>query len=90
MSLGWALATGGLVIATAIAFCILGFMLGDDVARYGMHDERLKVIEAERQMHDLTRQAFVAMAEAAEQAQGLPKRNPNRRPPEPPRGMLSD
>lgn len=55
-----------LVILTLAVF-LLGYRLGGDHWQAELTRVRLEAAQAERQMHDLTRQAFVAMAERAEQ-----------------------
>jgi hypothetical protein len=52
--------------AFAAAVFLLGFRLGGDHWQAELTRVRLEAARAERQMHDLTRQAFVAMAERAE------------------------
>ena len=46
---------------------LLGFRLGSQSWIGELQHVRAEAAEAERQLHDLTRSAFVAMAEAAEQ-----------------------
>ena len=76
MTTGWAIFMALILIAFAIGFFVAGYLVGDETARYSIKDERMHLIEAERQMHDLTRQAFIAMAEAAERHH---RANPPRR-----------
>lgn len=45
---------------------LLGFRLGGDHWQSELSRVRMEAAQAERQLHDLTRQAFVAMAEEAE------------------------
>jgi len=57
----------GLVGLIGLALLVIGFRLGRS---YGDHQRlrlRLQAAQAQRRMHDLTRQVFTAMAEAAEQ-----------------------
>lgn len=54
-----------LVSLAAVVF-LLGFRLGGDRWQAELTRVRLEAVHAERQVHDLTRQAFVAMAEQAE------------------------
>lgn len=55
-----------LVLMVVMAMFLLGFRLGGDHWQAELTRLRLEAVKAERQMHDLTRQAFVAMAEHAE------------------------
>jgi hypothetical protein len=48
------------------ALFLLGFRLGADQWQGRLAQIRLEASKAERELHDLTRQAFVSMAEAAE------------------------
>jgi uncharacterized membrane protein YciS (DUF1049 family) len=45
---------------------LLGFRLGGDHWQSELLKVRLQAAQAERQLHDLTREAFVSMAEHAE------------------------
>jgi uncharacterized membrane protein YciS (DUF1049 family) len=51
--------------ALVLVVFLLGFRLGGDHWQAELLRVRLEAARAERQMHDLTRQAFVAMAERA-------------------------
>jgi hypothetical protein len=53
-----------LVLVTAVF--LLGFRIGSSAWRAELDQVRTDSILAAREMHDLTRQAFVAMATAAE------------------------
>ena len=58
-----------LVIAVALVVTLtylLGFRLGGEHWLGGVQRVRAEAAAAERQLHDLTRQAFVAMTEEAE------------------------
>jgi hypothetical protein len=58
-----------LVVTTALVLALsylLGFRLGSHSWISEAHRVRAEAAVAERQLHDLTRQAFVAMAEEAE------------------------
>ena len=55
-----------LLILAAFAF-FLGFRLGGDHWQTELQQVRIEAIQAERQLHDLTRHAFIAMAEQVEQ-----------------------
>ena len=55
------------VAALVLAMFLLGFRLGGDHWQAQLARVRMESAQAERQMHDLTRQAFEAMAERAEQ-----------------------
>jgi hypothetical protein len=58
---------GFLAIVTLVAAAILlGFWLGAPERDYELLRIRLQAAEAARRMHDLTREAFVAMAEHVE------------------------
>jgi hypothetical protein len=46
---------------------VLGFRLGGDHWQSELAKVRLQAAQAERQLHNLTRQAFITMAEAVEQ-----------------------
>jgi hypothetical protein len=54
-----------LLILAAFAF-FLGFRLGGDHWQSELQQVRIEAIQAERQLHDLTRHAFIAMAEQVE------------------------
>ena len=59
----------GLVLGfllVAVLVYLLGFRLGGQSRISELQRVRAEAAEAERQLHDLTRSAFVAMAEAAE------------------------
>jgi UPF0716 family protein affecting phage T7 exclusion len=65
--------TALLVVALVVGFLLvsvlvylLGFRLGGQSGISELQRVRAEAAEAERQLHDLTRSAFVAMAEAAE------------------------
>jgi hypothetical protein len=60
-----ALVVGFFVVAFLIY--LLGFRLGSQSWICELQRVRAEAADAERQLHDLTRSAFVAMAEAAEQ-----------------------
>lgn len=49
---------------------LLGFRLGGQSWLAELHEVRAEAAAAERQLHDLTRSAFVAMAEEAERRRG--------------------
>lgn len=55
-----------LLILAAFAF-FLGFRLGGDHWESELTRLRMESVQAERQLHDLTRHAFIAMAEQVEQ-----------------------
>ena len=55
-----------LLLLAGLAF-LLGFRLGGDHWQTEVTRVRLESAQAERQLHDLTRHAFIAMAEHAEQ-----------------------
>lgn len=57
-----ALTLAGLVVSAYL----LGFRLGGDHLRNELYKVRLESVAAQRRMHDFTREAFVAMAEATE------------------------
>lgn len=52
-------------LAVALAF-LLGFRLGGQPSITETHRVQAEAAAAERELHDLTRSAFVAMAEAAQ------------------------
>ena len=54
------------LVVLSLAF-LLGFRLGGDHWQSELTRVRLESGQAERQLHDLTRQAFVAMTKHAEQ-----------------------
>lgn len=58
-----------LILLIAATF-VLGFRLGGDHWQSELTRVRLQAAQAERQLHNLTRQAFVSMAEAVEQRRG--------------------
>lgn len=56
------------MLAALVGFAyLLGFRLGGQHWQDELLRVRLESVSAQRQMHDLTRQAFVAMVEHAEQ-----------------------
>lgn len=59
-----------LLVLVTVVF-LLGFRLGSDHWQAELARVRLEAAQAERRLHDLTRQAFVAMAERAEQLRRL-------------------
>jgi hypothetical protein len=58
------LAITGLLLMMVVY--LLGFRLGGDHGLGELHRVRMEAAQAERQLHSLTRQAFVAMAEEAQ------------------------
>lgn len=56
---------GAVALVVVLAF-LLGFRLGSESWAGDVQRVRAQAALAERQMHDLTRAAFVAMAEEAE------------------------
>jgi hypothetical protein len=56
----------GLILGLSVALFLLGFRLGGDHWQQELARVQLEAAQAERRLHDLTRQAFVAMAQAAE------------------------
>lgn len=56
-----------LVAAASVALLALGYWLGRTQGDDELLRIRLHAAHAQRRMHDLTRQAFTAMAESAEQ-----------------------
>jgi hypothetical protein len=59
-----------LLVGLVASAYLLGFRLGGDHWRDEVLRVRSESVEAQRQIHDLTRQAFVAMAEEAERRRG--------------------
>lgn len=57
----------GLAVLTSVVF-LLGFNLGGEQWQEELIRVRMEASQAERKLHDLTRQAFVSMAEAVEQS----------------------
>ena len=55
----------GFLLVTVLVY-LLGFRLGGQSGISELQPVRAEAAEAERQLHDVTRSAFVAMAEAAE------------------------
>jgi uncharacterized membrane protein YciS (DUF1049 family) len=55
------------LVVLVLTVFLLGFRLGGDHWQAELTRVRLEAVRAERQLHDLTRQAFVAMAERAGQ-----------------------
>ena len=53
------------LLALAGVVFLLGFQLGGDQWQSELMRVRIEAARAERQLHDLTRQAFVAMTEEA-------------------------
>ena len=62
-----------LVVLTALVATVflLGFRVGDGSSATNLARVRSEAGEAQRRMHDLTRQAFLAMAEEAERQRPL-------------------
>jgi hypothetical protein len=58
------------VTVAALGACLflLGFRLGGGHAQAELAEVRLVAVAAQRELHDLTRKAFTAMAEQAEQS----------------------
>jgi hypothetical protein len=52
--------------ALAVAVFLLGFRLGGEHWQSELSRVRLEAAQAERQLHHLTRQAFITMAEQVE------------------------
>ena len=70
------IAVGAIVVVLAIAgWFLLGFRLGGTHWQSRLLQTQMEVATARRQLHDLTREAFVAMADHANRA-----RNPDNRP----------
>jgi uncharacterized membrane protein YciS (DUF1049 family) len=61
------------LLALAALVFILGFRLGGEHWRSELVQVRLEAARARRQLHELTRQAFVAMAEEAQSR--IPRRH---------------
>lgn len=61
----WLLVIGLLTVLVSAVF-LLGFRLGGESWLAELQRTRAEAAEAERRLHDLTRQAFVSMSEAAE------------------------
>ena len=57
---------GALTVVALVAVFLLGFKLGGDPTQSELLRVRVEAAKAERRLHDLTRDAFVAMANAAE------------------------
>jgi uncharacterized membrane protein YciS (DUF1049 family) len=55
-----------MVLALVATVFLLGFRLGGESWQSELARVRMEAAHAERQLHNLTRQAFVSMAEAAE------------------------
>jgi hypothetical protein len=55
-----------LAVLVGVVF-LLGFRLGGESTQSELAEVRLQAMQAERRLHDLTRSAFVSMAEAVEQ-----------------------
>jgi uncharacterized membrane protein YciS (DUF1049 family) len=55
------------LVTLVLVVFLLGFRLGGEHWQAELTRVRLEAARAERQVHDLTRQAFVAMAERVEQ-----------------------
>lgn len=55
-----------LTIMLSTSFYLLGFRLGGEHAQKELLRVRLEAAAAERRLHELTRQAFTAMAEEAQ------------------------
>lgn len=60
------------VAAIVVLVYLLGFRLGGDSWFAQAHRVRSQAAQAEREFHDLTRTAFVAMAEEAERRRRRP------------------
>jgi flagellar basal body-associated protein FliL len=55
------------LLALLASVFLLGFRLGGEQWQSELARGRLEAAQAERRLHNLTRQAFVSMAEAVEQ-----------------------
>lgn len=55
-----------------VAIFLLGFRLGGGHSQNELSRVRLESAQAQRRLHDLTREAFVAMAEQVESRRGGP------------------
>lgn len=55
----------GVIVLLAVAAYLLGFRIGGQHWRTRLDEVRAESAEASRQMHDLTREAFVAMTDYA-------------------------
>jgi hypothetical protein len=53
-------------VIIAVLLFLLGFKLGNERGQSRIARVHLDAARAERQLHDLTREAFVAMAEASQ------------------------
>jgi hypothetical protein len=55
-----------MAVIIGVLLFLLGFRLGNEHGRSRIARVQLEAARAERQLHDLTRQAFVAMADASQ------------------------
>ena len=55
----------GATLVVLLAFFVLGFRAGGQHYRSELQRTRFEAAQAERALHDLTRQAFIAMSEHA-------------------------
>lgn len=60
------------VLAIAVGVFVLGFKVGGRFWQSQLQRTRFEAARAERQLHDLTRAAFVAMAENVDEREGRP------------------
>jgi hypothetical protein len=76
VSAWWAIFIAVTLVAFAIGFFMLGFVVGEDVAHDDTAERQIRLLEAERALRDIDRAAFISMLAAAEaRAQGnVPKR----------------
>jgi hypothetical protein len=58
------------VLAVVVGIFLLGFQVGGRFWQSEVQRTRFAAARAERQMHDMTRDAFVAMTEHAERRDG--------------------
>lgn len=65
MMLDFLLAAAALLVAAAVIFAV-GVRVGSQYWRSEVQRTRFEAARAARQLHDLTRQAFVAMADHVE------------------------
>ena len=71
MSTGWAIFMAVTLVVFTIGFFIMGFLVGEEMARDSLDDSESRRLEAERALRDIDRAAFVSMLAAAEaRAQG--------------------
>lgn len=70
MNLTWFLIAAGLALSAMTTVAVVSFRAGRSRGFGEIFHIRMEAAQARRRMHDLTREAFVAMSEAADTISG--------------------